>query len=234
MNSYDLKLPVYLRRFTSGSIYCKILSSYASDILERLKKHEEANEIYSFLLEKQNTYLQTSRARWFLRMALNYESHMKMPREAFEVLVIGLQDKQFVRNAGRLSLYTRLVKMSETKRYLKIKELKDGFSLSLKRCSFPIREAPVREIEGTLLHSEFIPGRKNIFVQNFEAKEISEDSCQSQSSESSVSAKSYKSSRVVFSNTYDLSVEQVALKHYIENLGKKLSIELFDSEASIW
>ena len=197
------------------------MSSFAGDILERLKKYEEANEIYRFLLDKQNTYLQTSRARWYLRISLNYESHMKMPREALEYLIIGLQDKQFVRNAGRLSLHTRLVKMSETKRYLKVKELKDGLNLSLKRNTFSMREAPVREIEGTLLHSEYIPGRKNVFIQNFEAKEQTESSSQSSSE---TSTKYYRSAQVNFTNTYDLGVEQVALKYYIENLGKKFYI----------
>ncbi len=64
LNKADLKLPQHLRRFTSGSIYCKILSIFSTDILERLKKYEQANEIYEFLLNRQNTYFQYRRARW--------------------------------------------------------------------------------------------------------------------------------------------------------------------------
>ncbi len=64
LNKADLKLPQHLRRFTSGSIYCKILSIFSADILERLKKYEEANSVYEFLLHRQNTYLQNRRARW--------------------------------------------------------------------------------------------------------------------------------------------------------------------------
>lgn len=63
-NENDLKLPIYLRRFTPGAVYCRILSLFTDEILERFKKHKEANEIYEFLLYRQQTYLQQSRARW--------------------------------------------------------------------------------------------------------------------------------------------------------------------------
>ena len=113
-------------------------------------------------------------------MALNTESHLKQPHQAFEIIVLALSDKQYVRKAGRLSLYLRLKKISETKRYMKITEIKDSIRHAMVREHFPIKEAPIREIEGTLLHSEYIPGRKNIFIQNFEAAAPSQDILNSQ------------------------------------------------------
>lgn len=35
------------------------------------------------------------------------------------------------------------------------------------------KEAPTVEIEGTLLHSEFIPGRKNVFIEEFSSSSFS-------------------------------------------------------------
>ena len=204
LNAYDLKLPSHLRKFTSGYVYCKIVSIYADQILERLRKYEAANELYDFLLNKQHTYLQTNRARWFERMALNYEAHMKMPLNAFQVLQQGLGDKQCVRKAGRLTLYTRLFKMSETKKYLKIQELKESLKSVLLRESYQVKNAPVVEIEGNLLSTDCIPGRRNVFVQNFESHD--EVTCAPDSD-------------VLFKNSYKLSVEQVALTHYIKSLG---------------
>ncbi len=139
-------------------------------------------------------------------MALNLEHHLKKPIEAFQVLIQALSDKQYVCKAGRLSLYTRLVKMSETKRYMKIKEIKDSIKTAIVREHFSVKNAPTREIEGTLLHSEYIPGRKNVFIQNFEAANT-EQAIESTQDET------------LFKNSYGLSVEKVALTHYIQNLG---------------
>ncbi len=143
-------------------------------------------------------------------MALNLEHHLKQPVEAFEVLTQALSDRQYVCKAGRLSLYTRLVKMSETKRYMKIKEIRDAIKTAIVREHFPVKNAPIREIEGTLLHSEYIPGRKNVFIQNFEAS--------SSSTEPLVASQSTQD-ETLFKNSYGLSVERVALTHYIQNLG---------------
>lgn len=225
INARDQKLPMYLRRFTSGSIYCKVLSNFA-DVCERMKEYNLANSIYEFLLDRQSTYGQTSRARWFIRTAINYESHLKEPVKAFEAINTGLSDKQTVRSAGRLGLYKRLVKMSETKRYLKIKELKSGFASALVREQCTIQNAPVVEIEGTTLHSEFIPGRKNVFIQNFETDSgilgipMSEDASENENSTSSqVPASQSKKT----AGSYGISVENVALNHYF-TLGINLEL----------
>ena len=248
LNEYDAKLPIYLRVFTCGSIYCKLLSIFAFEVLQRLRKYDEANALFDFLIHKQSLYLLTQRAKWYERLALNYESHLKNPLKALECLQDGLKDKQYVRRAGRLALYQRLTKMSETKKYAKISELKQALKNANLVEKFEFQEAPTVEIEGTILHSEYIPGRKNIFIQNFEAEDLNDDSNSNSDSLSSrlekadsidseksndqlkvddsssttsiSSSQSLKrtNSDVLIKNRYGISVEQVAMTHYIKNL----------------
>lgn len=96
LNEFDMNLPIYLRGFTSGSTYCKFISIYAFEILQKLKKYQEANELFEFLILKQFTYLLSYRSKWYERLALNYETHLKNPFKAYEMLCVGLKDKQYV------------------------------------------------------------------------------------------------------------------------------------------
>ena len=194
---------------------------YAFEILQRLHKYDEANDLFDFLLHKQEAYLLSYRAKWFERVALNYESHLKNPLESFETLVKGLKDVQYVRRAGRLALYQRLVKMSETKKYLKMSELKDKLRKAVITEKFEYQEAPVVEIVGTILHSEYIPGRKNVFIQNFDQEDESTNdsvSLESTQTQTQTQTLSRSTSDTLVKNRYNLSVEQVALTHYIKNL----------------
>ncbi|RNA00633.1 fanconi-associated nuclease 1 isoform X1, partial [Brachionus plicatilis] len=80
--------------------------------------------------------------------------------------------------------------MSQTKKYLKLKEIKDEIGPLCAREKYNFTEAPTVDIQGTLLHtSEFIPGRKNVFIDS------------------------------PSKNGMTISVEQVALNHYINVLG---------------
>lgn len=207
---HDSKLPGFLRVFTSGSIYCKIMSLYATEVLQKLGKYEEANEIFDFLLFKQKVYSGGSRAKYYERYSINLEAHMKEPIKAFEILKKGIKETKF---AGRLGLYQRLVKMSETKRYSKIKQL-DDLKKVCEEEKYEFIEAPTVEIVGTILHSEFVPGRKNIFIQNYE-----HGSQASKESQDDPSPKGDEKRPLVNKKRYNLSVEEVALTHYTENLG---------------
>ena len=186
----DKALPVYLLSFTSGSIYTKILSIFAFEVLQRLKKYQEANDLFEFLLYKQNVYRLGSRSKWFERLAINYETHLKNPLKSFQSIKNGLEDQENIIFSGRLNLFSRLEKISNTKRYLKIEEINQEIGQLCAREKYDFKEAPIVEILGTLLHtSEFIPGRKNVFIDS--------------PSKSGMT----------------ISVEQVALSHYIDNLG---------------
>ncbi|RMZ94613.1 fanconi-associated nuclease 1, partial [Brachionus plicatilis] len=90
----DQQLPVYLRSFTHGSIYTKILSIFSFEVLQRLKKYQEANDTFEFLLYKQNVYRLSSRSKWFERLAINYETHLKDPVKSFNSIKIALEDTE--------------------------------------------------------------------------------------------------------------------------------------------
>lgn len=98
LNEFDINLPIYLRSFTPGSTYVKFVSIYAFEVLQKLKKFAEANELFEFLITKQATYLLSYRSKWYERLALNYEAHLKNPFKAYETLCLGLEDKQYVSN----------------------------------------------------------------------------------------------------------------------------------------
>ncbi|XP_064232402.1 fanconi-associated nuclease 1 isoform X2 [Aotus nancymaae] len=68
-------LPLFLRCFTVGWIYTKILSR-SVEILQRLHMYEEAvRELESLL--SQRIYCPDSRGRWWDRLALNLHQHLK-------------------------------------------------------------------------------------------------------------------------------------------------------------
>ena len=52
---------------------------YAFEVLQRLHKYNDANKLFEFLLYNQSLYLLSYRSKWFERVALNYESHLKNP-----------------------------------------------------------------------------------------------------------------------------------------------------------
>ena len=205
--SYDLQLPVYLRNFTAGYTYTKFLSLYTFEVLQRLHKYQEANDLFEFLIS-QNVYMLTSRAKWYERLAMNYELYLKDQYKMFNTLKTSLSDKENVRKAGRLSLYKSLLKMSQTKKYQKNKDFYDDIKSLCSNEMYDIKEAATVEIEGTLLHAEFIPGRKNIFIQNYESE-----------NEESQNLDEPLKSDTLIKNRYNLSVEQVAMTHYVKNQG---------------
>uniref|UniRef100_A0A803TSZ2 Fanconi-associated nuclease n=1 Tax=Anolis carolinensis TaxID=28377 RepID=A0A803TSZ2_ANOCA len=104
-------LPEYLRRFTVGWVYTRILS-HGVEILQRLRMYEEAVAQLQELLAQQ-VYCMDSRGRWWDRLALNLHQHLKDPEKTIECIRNGLQDP-FVRTGHRLSLSQRGQKMRES------------------------------------------------------------------------------------------------------------------------
>ncbi|KAK7891028.1 hypothetical protein WMY93_022991 [Mugilogobius chulae] len=86
--SYQEDLPVFLRSFTTGWAYTRILSR-GVEILQRLKRYEEAVEELQSLLS-QSIYCQDSRGRWWDRLALNLQQHLKKPEQAICAIRDGL------------------------------------------------------------------------------------------------------------------------------------------------
>lgn len=101
-------LPLFLRCFTVGWVYTRILSR-AVEILQRLHLYEEAVQELEELLS-QKVYCPDSRGRWWDRLALNLHQHLKRLEPAIKCIAEGLADPE-VRTGHRLSLYQRAVRL---------------------------------------------------------------------------------------------------------------------------
>ncbi|KAF1386843.1 hypothetical protein PFLUV_G00099070 [Perca fluviatilis] len=122
--SHQEELPVFLRSFTTGWAYTRILSR-GVEILQRLRRYEEAvEELQSLLL--QSICCPDSRGRWWDRLALNLHQHLKQPEQAICAIRDGLSDP-LVRTGHKLSLHQRAVRMKESaslkKYHLHLKDL---------------------------------------------------------------------------------------------------------------
>ncbi|XP_029410664.1 fanconi-associated nuclease 1 isoform X2 [Nannospalax galili] len=117
---YHEDLPLFLRCFTVGWIYTRILSR-AVEVLERLHLYEEAVKELENLLS-QKIYCPDSRGRWWDRLALNLHQHLKRLEPAIRCINEGLADPE-VRTGHRLSLYQRAVRLRESPSCKKYKHL---------------------------------------------------------------------------------------------------------------
>ncbi|KAM9092586.1 fanconi-associated nuclease 1 isoform 1-T2 [Megaptera novaeangliae] len=105
---YHEKLPLFLRCFTVGWVYTRILSRTV-EILQRLHMYKEAVKELENLLS-QKVYCPDSRGRWWDRLALNLHQHLKRLEPAIKCITAGLADPD-VRTGHRLSLYQRAVRL---------------------------------------------------------------------------------------------------------------------------
>ncbi|NXT50491.1 FAN1 nuclease, partial [Pluvianellus socialis] len=109
--SYHRVLPEYLRHFTVGWVYTRILSQ-GVEILQRLHRYKEAVQQLQTLLS-QDVYCTDSRGRWWDRLALNLHQHLKNTKKAIDCIRKGLADP-FVRTGHRLSLYQRALRIRDS------------------------------------------------------------------------------------------------------------------------
>ncbi|XP_004391375.2 fanconi-associated nuclease 1 [Trichechus manatus latirostris] len=108
---YHEDLPLFLRCFTVGWIYTRILSR-SVEIWQRLHMYEEAVKELENLLS-QKVYCPESRGRWWDRLALNLHQHLKRLEPAIKCITKGLADPD-VRTGHRLSLYQRAMRLRES------------------------------------------------------------------------------------------------------------------------
>ncbi|NWT09119.1 FAN1 nuclease, partial [Vireo altiloquus] len=109
--SYHRVLPDYLRRFTVGWVYTRILSQ-GVEILQRLHKYKEAVQQLQSLLA-QDVYCADSRGRWWDRLALNLHQHLKNTKKAVGCIRRGLADPA-VRTGHRLALCQRALRIRDS------------------------------------------------------------------------------------------------------------------------
>ena len=101
----DSLLPIFLRHYTSANTYIRCLSHCVS-VLEQRKCYSEAVYLLRDILLCQTTYCVDLRGRWFERLALNLDKHLKDPISALEIIEKGLND-EWVRTGHRFALYIR-------------------------------------------------------------------------------------------------------------------------------
>lgn len=116
---HALSLPLFLRKFTPGSILAYLLSQMI-DMHEKLKEYEHAVVILRKLIA-QDMYLPNYHGHWYERLCLDLDLHLKRPKEALEEAGRGFKDP-FVRKARRLSLCKRIKQICYAKKNKKIKE----------------------------------------------------------------------------------------------------------------
>ncbi|KFU87214.1 Fanconi-associated nuclease 1, partial [Chaetura pelagica] len=104
-------LPEFLRRFTVGWVYTRMLSQ-GVEILQRLHMYKEAVQQLKSLLS-QDVYCTDSRGRWWDRLALNLHQHLKNTKKAVESILRGLADPR-VRTGHRLALYQRALRIRDS------------------------------------------------------------------------------------------------------------------------
>ncbi|XP_056428513.1 fanconi-associated nuclease 1 [Hyla sarda] len=108
---YHTELPLFLRCFTVGWVYTRILSR-GVEILQRLHQYKEAVQLLQTLLS-QTVYCPDSRGRWWDRLVLNLHQHLKCAQKAIPFILEGLSDP-YVRTGHQLSLYQRAVRMRDS------------------------------------------------------------------------------------------------------------------------
>jgi fanconi-associated nuclease 1 len=109
--SCDMERSYFLRRYTAGWVYCRILSHLAS-ILETLKKYSEAIEIYKILL-LQEIYCCGYRGKWWERTVLDTSKHLKDSIGALELCESALKDP-WLRTSALTSIKRRQKKLKKS------------------------------------------------------------------------------------------------------------------------
>ncbi|XP_015787015.1 fanconi-associated nuclease 1 isoform X2 [Tetranychus urticae] len=152
----DSKFPAYLRRFTSGHVLTRALTTCVT-VLEQRRCYNEAVILLEKLLA-QRLYCLDYRGKWFERLTLNYDKHLKRTAEAIEVIRVALSDT-YVRGGHRYSLYLRAKKLGLVANG-KVNPLEE-FQFKLKQTTI---KAPALQ--------KCIDGRKNVFISSKDNGEV--------------------------------------------------------------
>ncbi|XP_061451989.1 fanconi-associated nuclease 1 isoform X2 [Rhineura floridana] len=158
-------LPEYLRRFTVGWVYTRILS-WGVEILQRLHMYKEAVEQLQDLLAQEG-YCADRRGRWWDRLALNLHQHLKDTEMAVGCIRKGLLDP-LVRTGHRLSLSQRAQRMKESSACKKLRHLLQDLPL------LPVEDVPHVVIKGKLCPQAGM-GKSVFIVEDLSVEDTGED-----------------------------------------------------------
>lgn len=134
-------LPSHLTRYTAGHVFIRVLSQ-GVEVLEKLRKYSEAVDQLQQLLA-QDEFCPTYRGRWWDRLALDLETHLKQPGKALDAIICGLADP-LVRTGHRYALHLRARRICSSPSNTKLKD-------KLEMCPHEdVQEAPKVVIQGRL------------------------------------------------------------------------------------
>ncbi|CAD5124305.1 DgyrCDS12594 [Dimorphilus gyrociliatus] len=112
MIKLDEKLPVFLRVFSAGTIYTRIMVM-GVEILQRLKRYKDAVKLITSILD-QSTYGWHVRGAMYERLTLNLDQHLKRYEDALNACQDALKDDG-VRVGRRLSIWLRAKRICNSK-----------------------------------------------------------------------------------------------------------------------
>lgn len=153
----DQSLPVFLRNQTAGHVYTRCLSHMVQSF-EQSKHHAQAVSVLRNLID-QDTYCLSYKGKWFERLVIDVEKHLKQPGEALSLLRRSMNDQAVVLSF-RYNLYVRGKKAAKSGK-IKFPEIEE----------FDVEKCKEKVIESTTLNKP-IQGRRAIFV----AKGVANDS----------------------------------------------------------
>lgn len=154
-NEEQQNLPTFLRNQTAGHVYTRCLHHIVT-VLEQQKQHSIAVEILNKIVD-QEMYCQHYKGRWLERLAINYESHLKRPSDAFSIVRKGLKDPN-VHFAFRYTLYMRAKRLSKSSKVKSSAPIPTCPEYDFAKCKEVTISAPTLQKD--------IYGRKTIFIDS--------------------------------------------------------------------
>ena len=155
-------MPVFLRKFHRASVLAYILTK-GVEIFEKLKQYEEATVMLKKLIG--SGYLPDYHGFWYERLALDIDQHLKLPREALDVIKEALGDLN-VQEARLYSLCQRAAKIMSSK--MSRKKLSFAPSERAEFESHPRWITPqdpiTMTIVGKMMPKSNLPGEKSVFI----------------------------------------------------------------------
>ncbi|KAL5005412.1 hypothetical protein ScPMuIL_018868 [Solemya velum] len=159
---WDRELPPFLRRYSAGHVYNRLLR-HGVDIIQHRKHYREAVELLRQLLTDE-VYGSDHRGYCWDRLALNLDIHLKSQQESLKAIEAGLSDLH-VTVGYRLALYQRAMRICKSERW---KGQKSKFHHD------DVIDAPKCYVEGKVL-SHSIPGARYKFMLEIEDESAPED-----------------------------------------------------------
>ncbi|KAF7633268.1 Fanconi-associated nuclease [Meloidogyne graminicola] len=108
-----INLPIYLRKFTAPWVYCRCIFRGVEEV-QKLRDYKLAVNLLMFLIQKEEFkhFCINSRGKWYKRLALNLNKHLKRDEEAAIFCALGIDDP-LILVSDKLSLQQRLDKLSK-------------------------------------------------------------------------------------------------------------------------